>query len=118
MIKLSNACLNKLFTELSDQLPLQETEEIHQAVSIIGKNLNRKGVPIWVFNDAVAVNTEGVQVNPEDFGLVWLSKLFNGDEMLVAKETHTCTIKLPLGTQAFDIMCHFLNRSLETCLQK
>ncbi|CAB4029259.1 Hypothetical predicted protein [Paramuricea clavata] len=114
MIELTNSRLNKLLTELSDRVTGTDESEIPQAVRIIGKNYNRAEVPIWVLNEDVAIDAEGQLVDPKDFRLVWLGQLTNGDGVHVAKHEHACNIKLPLGFESFDIMCHFLNGSLGT----
>ena len=118
MIEMTNARLNKLLTELSDQLPDVDENDIYQAVSIVGKNYNRRNVPVWVLNKNVAVDGNGKLVNPKDFGLVWLSHLTKSDGINLAKEEYSCKIKLPLGTEAFDIVCHFLNGSLKVAASK
>ena len=117
MIEMTNARL-KLLTELSDQLPDVDENDIHQAVSIVGKNYNRRNVPVWVLNKNVAVDGNGKLVNPKDFGLVWLSHLIKSDGIDLAKEEYSCKIKLSLGTEAFDIVCHFLNGSLKVAASK
>ena len=118
MMQMSNSRLDKLLTELSDQLPVADESEIHQAVRIVGENHNRAGVPVWVLNQDVAVDAEGELVDPKDFGLVWLSHMTNGDGINMAKEEYSCNIKLPLGTETFDVMCHFLNGSLEVAASR
>ena len=109
MTQMSNSRLDKLLTKLSDQLSIADECAIHQAVRIVGKNYNQTGVPVWVLNQNVAIDAEGELVEPNDFGLVWLSHMMNGDGINMAKEEYSCDIKLPLGTETFNIMCHFLN---------
>ena len=86
MIGMTNAHLDKLLTKLSDQLPDTDENDIYRAVSIVGKNYDRRNVPVWVLNKYVTVDENGKLVNPKDFGLVWLSHLTKSDRIDLAKE--------------------------------
>lgn len=114
MIEIQNAALNKLMTALSDDVQISSDDDIYQAVAHIGKNVNREGEAVWVLNKDTAINAEGELVDVKDYGLIWLghlvdTKAING----LAQEDHACNIHLPLGTQYFDFMCHFLAETVD-----
>ncbi|KAK3707808.1 hypothetical protein QZH41_011973 [Actinostola sp. cb2023] len=108
MIQLPNSALDKLLTELSDDLSISSEDEVYMAVTTIGKNRNRQGEEIWVLSKEVAIDGQGQLVKPRDFGMVWISHLADGDGVTLAKEAQSCRIHLPLGSDIFDTMCHFL----------
>ena len=108
---MNNADLEKLLTNLADLLTTDENN-ISLAASVVGKNCNRNGDPIWVLNENVAVDRAGQIVTPEDHGLTWLGHLIK-DDTIVAEDGHKCSITTPLGTVHFDILCHFLRGSLK-----
>lgn len=110
--QISNPELEKLLTKLADSLTTDEND-ILLAASVVGKNYNRNGDPIWVLNENVAVDRAGQIVTPEEHGLTWLGHLIE-DDTIVAEDGHKCSITTPLGTVHFDILCHFLGGSLKT----
>lgn len=57
-LQLNNADLEKLPTSLADSLTTDEND-ILLAASIAGKNFNRRGDPIWVLNENLAVDSTG-----------------------------------------------------------
>lgn len=111
-LQISNPELEKLLTKLADSLTTDEND-ILLAASVVGKNYNRNGDPIWVLNENVAVDRAGQIVTPEEHGLTWLGHLIENDT-IVAEDGHKCSITTPLSTVHFDILCHFLGGSLKT----
>lgn len=111
-LQISNTDLEKLLTKLADSLTTEENE-ILLAASIVGKNFNRNGDPIWVLNENLAVDRGGQIITAEDHGLTWLGHLLENDS-IVAQEAHKCSITTPLSSVHFDILCHFLGGSLKT----
>ena len=69
MIEMTNARLNKLLTELSDQLPDVDENNIYEAVIFVGNNYNRRNVAVLVLNKNVAVGRNGKLVNLKDLDL-------------------------------------------------
>lgn len=110
-LQINNNDLEKLLTNLADSLTT-DVSDILLAASVVGKNFNRKGDPLWVLNDNVAVDRAGQIVTPEEHGLTWLGNLIE-DDTIVAEDGHKCTITTPLSTVHFDILCHFLGGSLK-----
>ena len=105
-LQINNADLEKLLTNLADSLTTDEND-ILLAASVVGKNFNRNGDPIWVLNENVAVDRAGQIMTPEEHGLTWLGHLIE-DDTIVAEDGHKCSITTPLSTVHFDILCLFL----------
>lgn len=110
-LQINNADQEKLLTNLADSLTTDEND-ILLAASVVGKNFNRNGEPIWILNEKVAVDRTGQIVTPEEHGLTWLGHLIE-DDTIVAEDAHKCSITTPLSTVHFDILCHFLGGSLK-----
>lgn len=77
--------------------------QILLAVSVVGKNINRKGQAIWVLNENVAIDSNGQTVRPEDYHVTWLGSLIK-DKTSVLKDSHKRWITTPIGTVHFDIL--------------
>ena len=69
MIEMTNARLNKLLTQLPDQLPDVDENNIYEAVIIVGNNYNRRNIAVLVLNQNVAVGRNGKLVNLKDLDL-------------------------------------------------
>ena len=106
--------LEQLLTKLSDNMQVpSDDRDVKRAVSVIGKNFNGRGQPIWCLNEDLALDGEGNEVNCEDYGLEWISHLTEGDGKYIAKRELACVGHGPLSTRYFHILCHFLADTLE-----
>ena len=113
-VNVNNATLESLLTKLADKVQVPDDDrDVKRAVSIIGKNLNGRGEPIWCLNDHLTLDREGNEVSCEDYGLEWISHLTEGDGKVIAKRELACIGNGPLSTKYFNILCHFLADSLD-----
>ena len=112
--KVNCPTLETLLTKLSDRIQVPEDDrDVKRAVSVIGKNLNGRGQPIWCLNESLALDGEGNAVNCEDYGLEWISHLTEGDGKYIAKRELACVGQGPLSTRYFNVLCNFLADTLE-----
>ena len=113
-VNVNGPTLEQLLTKLSDKMQVPDDDrDVKRAVSVIGKNVNGRGQPIWCLNENLALDGEGNEVNCEDYGLEWISHLTEGDGKFIAKRELACVGQGPLSTRYFNILCHFLADTLE-----
>ena len=86
-VNVNGPTLEQLLTKLSDKMQVPDDDrDVKRAVSVIGKNVNGRGQPIWCLNENLALDGEGNEVNCEDYGLEWISHLTEGDESSLQRE--------------------------------
>lgn len=109
--------LDSLLTEMESRLEIPQV--VPRAVMVVGKNSHPStGKNVWILNQTFAVNENGESVSANEEGYLWISNLVDLGCPEVANTQRVASIHLPLTTQWFDIMCHFLKGTLPGILKK
>ena len=116
-IQLTSVQLDALLMVMESAVNIPST--IPKAVSVVSRNTTQKGdKEIWALNKDLFIDASRKIVHAKDEGVCWIGHLVKDPGNNTAREERSALVHLPLTSQNFDFMCHFLRGSVTDAVQE